>query len=103
MNLARSACSLAQRLVVHVRHLAGLEMAHRDVVGADLRRHVQVSQRKLGRVERRVEIEVVHADEKTQAGVARERSRQARVVAPGRGERPDAAARQVENAVAVAA
>ena len=72
-------------------------MTDGDVVGADLRRHVQVSQGKLGRIERRLEIEVVHAHEKAQVGVAGERGGKARVVAPGGSERADAAARQVED------
>src|SRR5664280_1493623 len=77
-------------------------MTDGDVVGADLRRHVEVSQGKLGRIERRIEIEVIHAHEETQVGVAGESAGKARVVVSGGWERADAAARQVEDSVAVA-
>ena len=78
-------------------------MTDRDVMRANLRRHVEVRQRKLGRIERRVEIEVVDADEQTQVGIAGEGGGKARIVAPGGGEGADAAAGQVEDSVAVAA
>src|ERR1039457_6351433 len=58
-------------------------MTDGDVVGADLRRHVEVSQGKLGRIERRIEIEVIHAHEETQVGVAGESAGKARVVVSG--------------------
>ena len=58
-----------QRIMVDIGHLARLEMTHRDVVGADLGRHVQVRDSELGRIERRGEIEVVRADEQAKAGV----------------------------------
>ena len=47
------ALQFGQRLVIDVGHLTRFVMADGDVVRADLRRHVQVRQRKLGRIERR--------------------------------------------------
>src|ERR1035438_10446305 len=78
-------------------------MTDGDVVGTDGRRHVEVSQGKLGRIEGRIEIEVVDTHEKAQVGVAGESPCQARIVAAGGSEGADAAAQQVENPVAVAA
>src|ERR1039457_2614170 len=77
-------------------------MTDGDVVGANLRRNVEVSQRELGRIERRIQIEVIHAHEETQVGVAGESAGKAGVVVSSGCEGADAAAGQVENSVAVA-
>src|ERR1039458_7150716 len=77
-------------------------MTDGDIVCADFRRYVQMSHGKLGGIEWRIEIEVVHAHEKAQVGVAGESAGKARVVVPGGCERADSAARQGEDSVVVA-
>src|ERR1039458_7182094 len=77
-------------------------MTDGDIVCADFRRYVQMSHGKLGGIEWRIEIEVVHAHEKAQVGVAGESAGKARVVVPCGCERADSAARQVEDSVVVA-
>src|SRR5262249_37131513 len=65
-----------ERLAIEVRHRAGVEMADSNVVRAHFGRDIEVRERELGGVERRVEIEVVYADEEAQIRLARERVRE---------------------------
>ena len=58
---------------------------------------------KFGRIERRIEVEVVHTHEETQVRAAREGAGKARVIASGGRERADASTGEIEDAVAVAA
>src|SRR5436305_12799438 len=69
---------------------------------ANLRRNVQVSQRELGRIEWRAEIEVLHAHEQPQRGITGKRGGEARIVIAGRCERANSAARKIKHSVGVA-